>query len=46
MDYMSYLYENIDLLMYHNKIHAYVVIEIKIGKFHPADLGQLIFLSY
>ena len=33
----------IDLLMYHTKIHAYVVIEIKIGKFHPADLGQLIF---
>ena len=33
----------IDLLMYHTKIHAYVVIEVKIGKFHPADLGQLIF---
>ena len=32
-----------DLLMYHTKIHAYVVIEVKIGKFHPSDLGQLIF---
>ncbi len=33
----------IDILMYHTKIHAYVVIEVKIGKFHPSDLGQLIF---
>jgi len=33
----------IDLLMYHTKIHAYVVIEVKIGEFNPADLGQLIF---
>ena len=33
----------IDLLMYHTKIHAYVVIEIKIGKFKPEHLGQLIF---
>ena len=33
----------IDLLMYHIKIHAYVVIEVKIGKFNPSDLGQLIF---
>ena len=33
----------IDLLMYHTKIHAYVVIEVKIGEFHPSDLGQLIF---
>ena len=33
----------IDLLMYHTKIHAYVVIEVKIGEFSPADLGQLIF---
>ena len=33
----------IDLLMYHTKIHAYVVIEVKIGEFTPADLGQLIF---
>ena len=33
----------IDLLMYHTKIHAYVVIEVKIGEFTPADLGQLTF---
>ena len=33
----------IDLLMYHTKIHAYVVIEVKIGKFHPVDFGQLVF---
>ncbi len=33
----------IDLLMYHVKIHAYVVIEVKIGEFNPSDLGQLIF---
>ena len=33
----------IDLLMYHTKIHAYVVIEVKIGEFEPEDLGQLIF---
>ena len=33
----------IDLLMYHTKIHAYVVIEVKIGKFRPEHLGQLIF---
>ena len=33
----------IDLLMYHTKIHAYVVIEVKIGEFSPADLGQLMF---
>ena len=33
----------IDLLMYHTKIHAYVVIEVKIGEFTLADLGQLIF---
>ncbi len=32
-----------DLLMYHTKIHAYVVIEVKIGEFNPSDLGQLIF---
>ena len=32
-----------DLLMYHTKIHAYVVIEVKLGKFEPRDLGQLIF---
>lgn len=33
----------IDLLLYHTKIHAYVVIEVKIGKFQPADFGQLVF---
>jgi predicted nuclease of restriction endonuclease-like (RecB) superfamily len=33
----------IDLLMYHTKIHAYVVIEVQIGEFDPRDLGQLIF---
>ena len=33
----------IDLLLYHTKIHSYVVIEVKIGKFNPADFGQLIF---
>ena len=33
----------IDLLMYHVKIHAYVVIEVKFGKFKPEHLGQLIF---
>ena len=33
----------IDILLYHTKIHAYVVIEVKVGKFHPADFGQLIF---
>lgn len=33
----------IDLLLYHTKIHAYIVIEVKIGKFNPADFGQLVF---
>ena len=33
----------IDLLMYHVKIHAYVVIEVKIGDFEPSDIGQLQF---
>ena len=33
----------IDLLMYHTKIHAYVVIEVKIGEFDPRDIGQLEF---
>ena len=31
----------IDLLMYHTKIHAYIVIEVKVGKYHPENLGQL-----
>ena len=33
----------IDLLMYHTKVHAYVVIEVKIDEFQPADIGQLTF---
>ena len=33
----------LDLLMYHTKIHAYVVIEVKIGEFHPSDIGSLHF---
>ena len=33
----------IDLLMYHVKIHAYVVIEVKTKEFEPSDLGQLMF---
>ncbi len=33
----------IDLLMYNTKLHAYVVIELKRGDFHPRDTGQLNF---
>lgn len=33
----------IDLLMYHTKIHAYVVIEVKLDDVIPADFGQLNF---
>ena len=33
----------IDLLMYHTKIHAYVVIEVKMEDVTPADFGQLNF---
>lgn len=33
----------IDLLLYHIKLHIYVVIEIKNRKFIPQDLGQLLF---
>ena len=33
----------IDLLMYHTKLHCYIVIEVKIGKFKPEHLGQLMF---
>ncbi len=33
----------IDLLFYHLKLHRYVVIEIKAGKFKPEHLGQLSF---
>ncbi len=31
----------IDLLFYHLKLRCYIVIELKTGKFKPADLGQL-----
>ena len=30
-----------DLLFYNTIAHAYVVVEVKISKFHPSDLGQL-----
>ena len=33
----------IDLLFYHLKLHCYVVIELKTGKFKPEHLGQLSF---
>ena len=33
----------IDLLMYHTKLHCYVVCEIKRGEFNPRDAGQLNF---
>ncbi len=33
----------IDLLMYHTKLHCYIVIELKIGDFEPSDLGQLMY---
>ena len=33
----------IDLLMYHIRIHAFVVIEVKVGEFQPSDIGQLQF---
>ena len=33
----------IDLLMYHTKIHAYVVIEVKLDTIEPKDFGQLNF---
>jgi predicted nuclease of restriction endonuclease-like (RecB) superfamily len=33
----------IDLLMYHVRLHAFVVCEIKRGEFHPRDAGQLNF---
>lgn len=33
----------IDLLFYHLKLHRYVVIEVKKGKFKPEHLGQLRF---
>jgi len=33
----------IDILMYHTRLHCYVVIELKRGDFHPKDAGQLNF---
>ena len=33
----------LDLLMYHTKIHAYVVIEVKLDIIEPSDFGQLNF---
>lgn len=33
----------IDLLMYHTKLHCYVVVELKRGEFQPRDAGQLNF---
>ncbi len=33
----------IDLLFYHVKLHCYIVIDLKMGRFTPADAGQLNF---
>lgn len=33
----------IDLLLYHTKLHCYVVVELKRGEFQPKDAGQLNF---
>lgn len=33
----------LDLLFYHVKLHCYVVIDLKMGRFTPADAGQLNF---
>ena len=33
--------EFIDMLFYHIKLHCYVVIEVKVSAFKPADIGQL-----
>ena len=33
--------KNIDLLFYIVPLHRYLVVEVKIGKYEPADLGQL-----
>ena len=32
--------EFIDMLFYHIKLHCYIVIEVKISAFKPADIGQ------
>lgn len=31
----------LDLLFYHVRLHCYVVVELKVGEFAPADAGQL-----
>ena len=31
------------MLLYHTKIHAYIVIEVKTHEFKPSDFGQLLF---
>ena len=33
----------VDLLFYHVKLHAFVVVELKTGEFEPGDAGQLNF---
>jgi predicted nuclease of restriction endonuclease-like (RecB) superfamily len=33
----------IDMLFYHTKLHCYIVVELKSGKFEPSYLGQLEF---
>ena len=33
--------EFIDLLFYNTRVHAYVVIEVKVGEFEPRDIGQV-----
>lgn len=33
--------EKMDMLFYNTKVHAYVVVEVKVGEFKPNDIGQL-----
>ncbi len=33
----------LDLLFYHTRLHCYVVVDLKMGKFTPGDAGQLNF---
>lgn len=35
----------IDLLMYNIELHSYIVIEVKIGKYSPENIGQLLFYT-
>jgi len=35
----------VDLLSHHNRLHRYVPIELKVGRFDPRDLSQLQFTS-